>query len=212
MRKLCLMLVTIAFMSYNGSAQENGTDSRNKLQFGLKAGANLSNVYDTKGEEFNADPKIGFVTGAFITIPIGKYLGIQPEILFSQKGFKASGRILGYNYEFTRTTNFIDVPLLFSLKPSGNVSFLAGPQYSYLVKQKDVFADASSSIEQEQEFKNDNVRKNILCFLGGMDINLNQLALGARVGFDVLNNNGDGTSTTPRYKNVWFQATLGFMF
>lgn len=212
MKKIALILVIIAFMAYNSSAQENGTDSRNKLQFGLKAGANLSNVYDTKGEEFNADPKIGFVTGAFITIPIGKYLGIQPEILFSQKGFKARGRILGLDYEFTRTTNYIDVPLLFSLKPSGNVSFLAGPQYSYLVKQKDVFADGSSSIEQEQEFKNENVRKNILCFLGGMDINLNQLALGARVGFDVLNNNGDGTSTTPRYKNVWFQATLGFMF
>ena len=29
---------------------------------------------------------------------------------------------------------------------------------------------------------------------------------------DIQNNNGDGTSTTPRYKNVWFQGTLGFKF
>jgi len=208
MKKIFLILVAAVFITNYSIAQGNGADLREKLQFGLKIGANLSNVYDTKGEVFNADPKMGFVTGGFLSIPIGKFLGVQPELLFSQKGFQATGRILDNTYEYTRTTNFIDVPLLLALKPSGYFTILAGPQYSFLLKQKDVFAN----VAQEQEFDNDNIRKNILCFLGGFDININHIVFGARAGWDIQNNNGDGTSTNPRYKNVWYQGTLGIRF
>ena len=212
MKTIILIIAAVIFMTGYSSAQETLTDFRDKLQFGLKIGGNYSNVYDAEGEEFRADGKFGMAAGAFVSIPIGIYMGLQPEILFSQKGFEATGSILGNTYEFTRTTNYIDVPLLFSLKPSSFLTLLAGPQYSYLLKQKDEFANATSSIDQEQEFENDNIRKNTLGFTGGIDINLNHLVVGARVGGDVLNNNGDGTSTTPRYKNVWFQATLGYRF
>ena len=209
MKKIILLIVTITFMVNIISAQDNSTDLRDKLQFGLKAGVNVSNVYDTKGQEFNADFKVGFAAGAFLAIPIGKYVGFQPEMLFSQKGYKSTGTFLTIAYEFTHTTNYIDVPLLFTIKPSAFITLLAGPQYSFLVKQKDVFKSGSLTINQEQEFDND---KSVLCFLGGIDINLNQFVLGARAGWDLQNNNGDGTSTNPRYKNVWYQATIGFKF
>jgi Outer membrane protein beta-barrel domain len=209
MKKITLIIVTIAFMVNIIRAQDNSTDLRDKLQFGLKAGINFSNVYDTKGQEFNADFKVGFAAGAFLAIPIGKYIGFQPEILFSQKGYKSTGTFLTAAYEFTHTTNYIDVPLLFTIKPSTFITLLAGPQYSFLVKQKDVFKSGSLTVNQEQEFEND---KSVLCFLGGIDINLNQFVLGARAGWDLQNNNGDGTSTNPRYKNVWYQSTIGFKF
>lgn len=210
MKKIILIIGAVTTMANFSSAQE--TDLRERLLFGLKAGVNYSNVYDTQGEEFQADPKLGLAAGAFIAIPVGKYLGIQPEVLYSQKGFKATGRILGANYEFTRTTSFIDIPLLVSFKPSEFLTLLAGPQYSYLIKQSDVFANSSTSILQEQEFENDNIRKNILCLTGGADLTLKHIVLGARVGWDIQNNNGDGTSSTPRYKNVWYQATIGYRF
>jgi len=183
------------------------TDTREELHIGAKIGVNYSNVYDTKGEQFNADPKLGLLVGGFISIPIGKYLGFQPELLFSQKGFKGTGTILGLSYEFTRTTNYIDIPLFFQIKPSEYMSVVIGPQYSYLIKQSDSFNNNSV----EQEFENENIRKNMLCFIGGFDFNLNEVAvIGVRVGWDVQENNGDGTSVTPRYKNIWYQATLGF--
>jgi hypothetical protein len=93
------------------------------------------------------------------------------------------------------------------VKPVPFLSIVAGPQYSYLISQKDVFANASTSIAQEQEFETDNIRKNTLCLTGGIDVNVNHFTFGARAGWDVQNNNGDGTVTTPRYKNVWYQAT-----
>ncbi len=192
--------------------QRSPNDFRKYLQFGLKGGLNYSNVYNTKGEQFDANPAVGFVGGAFVMIPIGKLMGIQPEFLISQKGFSATGQILGSPYDFERTTTYLDVPIFFMLKPDGMVSFLAGPQYSYLLKKRDVFTNALTTVEQEQEFENDNVRKNILALVGGVDINMQHLVVGARAGIDLLRNNGDGTSTTPEYKNAWVQVTLGYRF
>ena len=211
MKKTLIILISITAIYNNSNAQES-TDFRNKLVFGLKIGGNYSNVYDAQGEQFNTNPKVGLAGGAFLAIPIGKYLGVQPEILFSQKGFRAKGNLLGSAYTFTRTTNFIDIPLLFAFKPNEFLTILAGPQYSYLMKQRDVFTNTITSYSQEQEFSNGNVRKNIMGFVGGVDITLNHFVIGARVAWDVQNNNGDGTSSSPRYKNVWYQATIGYRF
>jgi len=212
MKKIILTVAVLVSINTTSNAQDddNRTDFRNKLSVGIKGGLNLSNVYDSEGEEFQADSKIGLAAGAFLAIPIGKYLGIQPEVLYSQKGFQATGRILGSTYKFTRTTSYIDVPLLFAFKPSEFITILAGPQYSYLVKQRDVFANASTSIAQETEFVNDDVRKNTLCLTMGADITMKHIVLGARAGWDLQTNNANGTSTTPRYKNVWYQATIGY--
>jgi Outer membrane protein beta-barrel domain len=202
-----IFAIAVTLVAAQGHAQ-----TRDRSQIGLKAGANYSNVYDSKGEAFNADAKFGFAGGLFFSIPIGKFLGVQPEVLFSQKGFQASGKILGNAYSFTRTTNYLDVPLLIAIKPIEYLTILVGPQYSYLFKQKDVFENSSITIDQEKEFTNDNIRKNTLGFVGGADINVVHFVLGLRAGWDVQNNNGDGTSITPRYRNAWYQATVGYRF
>lgn len=209
MKKIIAMIVVMLPIANMCIAQD---DYREKLAFGVKGGLNLSNVYDSQGEEFDADAKFGFVGGGFVSIPLGKCIGIQPEVLISQKGFQATGRILGSAYSFTRTTTYLDIPLLFAIKPFEFLTILVGPQYSYLLKQKDVFENAYTTIEQETEFENDNIRKNTLCITGGTDINIKHIVIGARVGWDFMNNNGNGTTSTPRYKNVWYQATVGFRF
>jgi hypothetical protein len=202
-----LIIVSIALLANEGIAQ-NRLANRSS---GPKVGINLSNVYDSEGENFHADAKVGLVAGLFLSMPLGSIFAFQPEMLFSQKGFTASGSILGNNYTFTRTLNYIDVPLLGAVKPSKMFTILAGPQYSILINKKDVFKNSFLSIEQEEEFYNDDLRRSTLCFLGGIDVSLNRFVIGARVGWDLLQNNSDGTSTTPRYKNVWYQATIGFL-
>lgn len=213
MKKIAIITsLFVALTSIGISQTSEETDNREKFQFGLKAGLNYSNVYDEKGEEFKADAKFGFAGGIFAGIPFGKYLGLQPELLISQKGFRANGKLLGNNYGLTRTTTYIDIPLQFQLKPSEFFTLFAGPQFSYLINQRDVITNSVISYEQEQEFKNDNIRKNIFGVVGGIDINLKHIILGARLGWDVQNNHGDGTSNTPRYKNAWFQGTIGYSF
>jgi len=211
-KSIILIIMAVVFMTAHVNAQETTTSFRESLLLGIKIGTNLSNVYDEQGEEFRADAKFGLVGGLFIAIPIGKIVGIQPEVLFSQKGFKATTVILGNSFVFTRTTSYIDVPLFLTIKPIESFTLLAGPQYAYLLKQRDVFSNGTTSTQQETAFENDNIRKNTLCFTGGFDINIQYIVLSARAGWDIQKNNGDGSSITPRYKNVWYQGTIGFRF
>ncbi|HCS19984.1 MAG TPA: PorT family protein [Bacteroidetes bacterium] len=213
MKKLILSLTVLIALTATTRAQDaSPTDLRSSLLFGFKAGINYSNVYDSEGQDFQADSKIGFAGGVFFAIPFGKLFGFQPEILFSQKGYQSTGSILGSTYSMTRTTNWIDLPLLFSFKPVQYINLVAGPQYSYLLSRKDEFTSGNTTTEQEKEFENENIRKNILCFTGGVDLTANRMVIGARAGWDFQTNNGDGTSSTPRYKNMWYQLTLGFRF
>ena len=212
MKKILLTCFTYLSFTSVSTAQDFDMDTDAKFTIGAKAGLNLSNVYDTKGDAFNADAKFGFAIGAFATIPFGNFLAFQPELLISQKGFQATGYLFGSTYSVTRTTTYLDFPLLFVIRPTQFLTFVMGPQYSYLFNQKDVFGSATTTIEQETAFKNDNIRKNTLCFTGGLDINLNKLVLSGRMGWDLLANNGSGGSQTPRYKNFWYQASIGYRF
>ena len=205
MKKLFLSIAIIGFVISNSYAQK----TRDEFSFGFKIGSNFSNIYDSQVDKFTADGKYGLAAGAFLSLPIGKVVGIQPEIIYSERGFKASGSFLGSNYSATRTTTFIDVPILLALKPISYLTVLAGPQYSFLIKQNNNFTTSLTAVDQQRIFDNDNVRKNVLGLTGGVDINLSSFVISARAGWDVQNNNGDGTSSTPRYKNAWYQATLG---
>lgn len=208
MKKKLFTIGAMCFICF-ATINANGQDKREKVDFGFKAGINLSNVWDSEGQEFKADSKIGFAGGVYMGIPIGKIIGIQPEVLISQKGFKGSGSLLGFPYSTSRTTTYIDIPLQLQIKPSEFIHIVIGPQFSYLLNQKDKYTFGSNSQEQEKEFENDNIRKNILGFVAGLDILYENLVVSGRVGRDLQNNNGDGSSTTPRYKNQWLQFTLG---
>ncbi len=191
---------------------DSDTDTRSKFILGAKLGINYSNVYDSEGQDFVADPKLGLVAGGFVTIPLGKLFAIQPEVLYSQKGFKGEGTLLGSPYSFKRTTDYLDVPLFLAFRPVEYLSIVAGPQFSYLMKEKNEFTSATFNQSQEDAFNNDNIRKNTMAFIGGVDINLDKIVIGARAGWDLKENKGDGTSDTPRYKNYWYQLTLGYKF
>lgn len=101
---------------------------------------------------------------------------------------------------------------MFAFKPSEFITILAGPQYSYLLKQSDRFTSSSTSYLQEQEFKQSSIRNHIFGAAVGLDINLRHVVLGARIGWDLVNNRSDGNSFTPRYKNVSSQITVGYKF
>jgi len=209
--KNLVMIFTLA-TSVVGFAQETTIeDNRNELKFGVKGGINFSNVYDEEGQDFVAEGKAGFAAGGFLSIPLGKVLGFQPEVMYSQKGFKATGSFLGSNYEYTRTTSFLDIPLLLQIKPAPMLTLVAGPQFSYLLETKNSF-NGSSTSTQEDAINSDNYKKNIYGFVVGADVNIDKLVLSGRAGWDINRSDVDGNSTSPRYKNQVIQFTVGYTF
>ena len=201
-----ISVISLSLLSMSVFATDPG------ISIGVKAGANLSNIYDSESSDFQADPKLGFAAGAFLTVPLGSFFGIQPEFLFSQRGSRGSGTVLFSDYSFTRTTNHIDIPLLLAIRPIPVLTILVGPQYSYLISQHYKFNNELITIDQQEKFENENIRRNTMCITGGLDVNLTHFVISARVGWDLKDNLGDGTSSTPRYKNMWTQATVGYRF
>lgn len=211
MKKIGLILFAVLRIVVTGTAQESEKyDRRENFTFGVKAGANLSNVWDSEGEDFDADAKLGLAAGLFVGIPIGRYIGVQPEVLFSQKGFQASGTLLGTSYSYKKTTNWIDIPMHFQIKPLAFLTILVGPQVSFRVSERNEYTFGNNSTAQEEEFENDNIRKNMLGVSTGFDINIYHVVVSGRASWDLQNNRGDGTSTTPRYRNQFVQLTVGF--
>lgn len=214
MKKSLVLLCLIGFALSNNLQAQTETvtqsDSRRLWNFGVKAGINSANVWDEESQNFNANRKLGLVFGTFVSLPFGSLFGFQPELLIAQKGFKGSGVLLGTAYSYTRTTTHIDIPLQFQVKPSELVTIVIGPQISYLIYQKDVYTFGANSTAQEQEFDREDLRKSTLGFTAGVDVNILRLVASGRLGYDFQNNNADGTSTTPRYKNHWLQLTLGY--
>ncbi|HLW39503.1 MAG TPA: porin family protein, partial [Brumimicrobium sp.] len=196
MKKVLLFTALFSF----GALFTNAQDARDQFKFGLKGGATLSNVYDSDGEKFDANAKLGYTAGLTIDIPLGEIIGIHPEVLITQKGYKGTGSLLGQSYDYSRTTTFLEIPLLIALKPTEFLTVVAGPQFAYLLKQNDKFNSFIFSDENEQEFEQDDIRKNLLGFVGGVDLNFNHFTIGARAGVDFQANRGKGDHVTPRYK------------
>jgi len=213
---LTLLVLTLSPGSSSAQYTSDSTypslDRRNDFTFGIKVGANLSRMYDSESNTFVADPKVGYAAGVFATIPITTILGVQPELMWSQRGFIGRGSNLFGSYRLSRTHNYIDIPLLLSIKPSPIVTILVGPQYSYLFNTTDVYTSGNSSFEDQTDFDNNNVLKNTLALTGGFDFSLDPLMVGLRAGWDVRKNEGDGSTSSIRYKNTWYQLSVGFQF
>lgn len=182
------------------------------VHFGLRAGANVSTIIKSGDEDFSTGSKVGFNAAAFLELPIASVFSIQPELQYSQKGFKASGSFLGAPYEYKQTINFIEVPVLAKLKPAPGFGIVVGPQFSFRTSTSTKFTVNNASYESEVEDDNDNLRKNILGGVIGIEAGAKNFVASLRYNIDFQNNNGDGTSSTPKYKNQVIALGVGIIF
>ncbi|GGK84716.1 porin family protein [Rufibacter glacialis] len=133
MKKLVFLFVAVV-ASYAAQAQST---------FGIKGGLNYSNLSGDLKDESRFNNKLGFNAGVYFNAPIvGDFFSIQPEVLYSNKGFKYDDKVENtllqgqYRYEGTANFNYIDVPVLAKVK-AGSFFFEAGPQVSYLMSVND---------------------------------------------------------------------------
>jgi len=100
------------------------TSSKTKLKtsFGIKGGVNLANI---SGADFSPKMKTGFHIGALLNMRFGALLGLQPELLFSQQGFKTNDDKCTFSY--------LSLPIMIKLYVSNGLHIAAGPYVSYML-------------------------------------------------------------------------------
>jgi predicted porin len=183
--------------------------AQSPVRFGVKAGVNIANIIKDDGNNnFNTDAKTGFNVGVTADIPLAAGIAFTPEVLFSQKGYKQS---IG-NDEFSRTTNFIDIPILASIRLASPLNLVVGPQVSFLMSTKNKFETGLGDFESSDR-ESDNFKKSLLGGVIGARYDLTQnVDIHARYALDFQKNNENGTSNTPEFKNQVWSFGLGYKF
>jgi len=141
MKKFLLVLIAAA-VAVGANAQRYGYGaSTQKIKFGAKAGLNLAQIsagttkVDMPGgtEEITEDASdmiLAFFVSAHVNIPFGEFFGLQPEVSFSMQGGEQTVQIPGVsgNIKNKLNLNYINVPVLFEVKPITDFSIFVGPQ------------------------------------------------------------------------------------
>jgi len=187
-------------------------NAQSPVRVGVKAGVNLSNIIKDDGNNnFETKMLTGFNAGVTLDINLIEGLAFTPEVLYSTKGYKLTSSV----GEFTQTTNFIDVPILASIKLGGSgLNLVAGPQVSFLMSTKNKFESGFGTVEQENvEDDSDRFKKSLVGGVIGFRYDLtDKFDIHGRYALDFQKNNENGTSNTPEYKNQVFAIGVGVKF
>jgi hypothetical protein len=142
MKKIILGFAFIAAV-----ASVSAQDAASGAKFGIKAGANFSNInYKTDGEDESLDTKVGFHVGGFVNVPLGSTFAFQPEVVFSQEGAKQE--FMGEDVKLN--LSYINVPLLLQYRASGFIAE-TGPQLGFLIGAKAKADDEDEDVKDQFE-------------------------------------------------------------
>lgn len=159
------------------------------IDFGLKGGANFSNISDASG----LNNKTGFHAGVFLGLKFNDKIALQPELLYSQQGAEFDAGKFDMDY--------VNVPVIIKFYLVQGLNIQVGPQFGFVVNE-DVHQSVAG-IEQQWE-TND---FDMTAVLGaGYDLPMG-LRIDARYNFgftDVL--------TDESSKNTVISIALGYSF
>lgn len=181
---LCLLL-SVGVVANQAQAQTG---------FGIRGGVNFANLNDTDAE---LDSRTGLMAGVYFNFPItNSPVSIQPEVLYTQKGYKIGDDAIKLDY--------IEVPVLakFDFITDGaftpNVYF--GPSVGFNVSAEDEAGLIQGDIE-------DSVNDTEFGVVVGGGVDFGRLDLGVRYGAGLTETFDGGEG-----KNGVFSITAGVGF
>ena len=138
MKKFVSLVILILGVSVYSFAQ---------LQGGFKGGLNYSDLIITTTVDsldnsmFRAKP--GYNVGCFVNLPFSEGLGMQAEVLFSNKGYKKKAEGSDENVAM----NYISWPVMFYYRPAKKLDLEIGPEFGLLVSPSDIIKSFDLGID-----------------------------------------------------------------
>jgi len=174
---------------------------------GIEGGLSIANTVDSYDAGYSTASILGFHAGLTATLPVIYPFSFQPEVLFSQKGYKA------YTTDGTlvQRNNYIDIPLLANFQLVRGFNFLIGPQINIPVTSTTTYNNGFTS--SRESYYTDSSNKSYIAGAVGFSIALNQnVDIHARYLIDLDSNSYDNNSPIPDYRNQVWQFGLGIKF
>ena len=129
MRKIILLTASLCLFTSVVLAQQ--------VQFGLKAGANLSAL--KTGDQLS-DHRTGYYAGAFSHLHLNRHFALQPEVMYSSQGAE-------YSSTSKRKLNYINVPVLGQYMFGNGLRLQTGPQVGFLTSAKQESGSEEATIK-----------------------------------------------------------------
>jgi len=175
---------------------------------GITGGVSIANTVDYYDQNYSTNSLLGWHAGLTFDLPIIYPLSFSPEILYSQKGYKAYTA----DGDFTQRTHYIDIPLLAKFQVVRGFNFVIGPQLTFPVATTNTYDNGFNSVYQERYYNTGGNKSYVSGVLGvGIDINPN-VELRARYAIDFGKNYADDSSYVPPYRNQVWQFGIAFKF
>jgi len=209
MRRLYL-LTLLLLCGLTGYAQEEGPtraqQNHNLLSgldapnagFGLKAGVNFANLRGSDKDALgDVTGHTNFHAGVFAQIAFGDFFSLQPELLYSRKGYERN--------DSTFRLNYFDVPLLAVFSLSEHISVHLGPQGGIMIAAKEEGTEVD--LEPYNTFG--------YAAVAGLEGRIKRFRVGARYVHgleDVRHQNSAGEPINQDIKNSVVQVYLGIGF
>lgn len=170
---LCILLA-MALVTNQAKAQS-------PINIGIRGGVNFANLNDT---DLDTDGRTGFMAGVYFNYQIANSpISIQPEVLYTQKGFA-----LG---DATAKLGYIEIPVLakFDWVMDGNITphVYFGPYVAFNVSAEADGGQFEFDIE-------DSIKSTDFGVVVGAGVDINRFNIGVRYGAGLteISDNGDG--------------------
>lgn len=210
MKKISIVLLVAGiFLASNIAAQNSG--------FGAKGGLSFSNMTVEGNNDQNL--KFGFHAGVFNKFSISENFAIQPELLYSVKGFKNNfDDNVFADGEAKFNLNYIDLPvkLVYNLAPDFDfhfgpyVGYLAGANVETNAEVLDYF-----NVNSQEELDRDNFNAFDIGLTAGMGFTLDPVILGFNYNMGLTKVAKDDQPTEEMLgdaRNAVIQVFVGIMF
>src|SRR5690606_5276050 len=170
-----------------------GLVSAQDMNFGVKAGANLSNL---SGDVEDTKSLFGAHIGAFVEFKFTDNMAFQPELLYSMQGAKeeVSETIMGFtaNGESTYKLGYLNIPLMFKYYATEALYIEAGPQVGFLMSAKEEWSYSSNVPGDENGSGEEDIKEGMKSIDFGLNIGAgyyvtDNLSLGLRYNFGLSN-------------------------
>lgn len=202
------------------------TVAQAQATFGIRGGANLTNLSGDLRNEDQFENKVSFHSGVTLNFPVVEnFFSIQPELLYSRKGFKNSDETFNNlllqerRREGRVNYSYLDLPVLAHVT-TGPMYFELGPQLGYLlsVKNETEVYDGNGNLiaRSESEKSKEGLSEFEMGYAAGIGfVSSNGISLGIRYNgafndFVKEDVNFEGDLTNARHSV--FMLTLGLRF
>lgn len=218
---IALLLTCFVLTSY-------GQDE--KIAIGLRGGLNIASISNTGsasasfggyGSSVKYKSRLAPHFGVYSEIKFNDFISLQPEVLFSMKGYKyessSSGGGSSSEYTLDAGLNYIDIPLQLRFNFGKGFHLLGGPSFSILMSAKaksesTVTSGGSTVTTKETDTDKEGLNTmDVGVYIGvgyQLDMGLNFAIRWAR-GFSNLYED-DGSTVTIHQSNNVFQFTVGY--